>query len=100
MIGRPDVRVNRTITTSTVRDNGDNSRGGVAMKFDAIAFLESLFQRAELTPADLPGDWHILWDERAAMMEYDGEIPRERAEALALAEVLELMRTANPEPGR
>src|SRR5262245_2498751 len=35
-----------------------------------------------ITPADLPPDWHLLWDERAAIMEYDGGLPRERAEAL------------------
>src|SRR5262245_20590771 len=45
-----------------------------------------------LTPADLPGDWHFLWDERAAIMTYDGGLPRERAEALALADVFQQMR--------
>ena len=44
--------------------------------------------------ADLPADWHLLWDERAAIMEYDGGLPRERAEALALADVLDQMRRA------
>ena len=39
--------------------------------------------------ADLPADWHFLWDERAAIMEFDGGLPRERAEALALAHILE-----------
>ncbi len=41
-------------------------------------------------PDALPPDWHLLWDERAAVMEYEGRIPRERAEALALAEILRL----------
>ena len=45
-------------------------------------------------PDDLPGDWHFLWDERAAVMEYDGGLPRERAEALALAEIVKEMRAA------
>ena len=40
---------------------------------------------------DLPADWHFLWDERAAIMEYDGKFPREQAEALALAEIRKLM---------
>src|SRR5262249_18512620 len=42
-------------------------------------------------PDDLPRDWHLVWDERAAVMEYDGGLPRERAEALALAEILRQM---------
>src|SRR5262245_7115820 len=51
-----------------------------------------------LTPADLPADWHFLWDERAAIVEYDGGLPRERAEALALAGVLQRMRRAGQRP--
>ncbi|MGH9282045.1 MAG: hypothetical protein ACRD0S_03810, partial [Acidimicrobiales bacterium] len=27
---------------------------------------------ASVTPAELPPDWHFLWDERAAILEYDG----------------------------
>src|SRR5262249_34737413 len=51
-----------------------------------------------LAPADLPPDWHFVWDERAAIMEYDGGLPRERAEALALADVLRQMRRAGHWP--
>jgi hypothetical protein len=40
------------------------------------------------TPADLSPEWHLLWDERAAIMEYDGGIPREQAEHLALIDIL------------
>jgi hypothetical protein len=29
-----------------------------------------------LTPADLPADWQIFWEERAAIGEYDGGLPR------------------------
>jgi hypothetical protein len=32
-----------------------------------------------------------VWDERAAIMEYDGGMPRERAEHLALLDVVEQM---------
>jgi hypothetical protein len=39
------------------------------------------------SPADLPLDWRERWEERAAIMEYEGGLPRERAEALALAEI-------------
>jgi hypothetical protein len=37
---------------------------------------------------DLPAAWHVVWDERAAIMEYDGGLPREQAEHLALLEVV------------
>lgn len=40
---------------------------------------------------DLPGDWHAFWEERAAIMEFDGGLPRELAEHRALLEVLERM---------
>jgi hypothetical protein len=43
-------------------------------------------------PDDLPGDWRVQWEERAAILEYDGGLPRERAEATALAEIIRLMR--------
>jgi hypothetical protein len=71
------------------------------MKFDATAFLESLFGEAQppapdpgpgFGPDDLPGDWRVEWEERAAVLEYDGGQPRERAEALALREIVAKMR--------
>ena len=43
-------------------------------------------------PIDLPADWHLQWDERAAIMEADGGLTRERAEALALLDIVEQMR--------
>lgn len=74
------------------------------MRYDAVAFLESLFELPTggnegnqqetdpaIAPADLPADWHLAWDERAAIMEYDGGLPRERAESLALAEIIRAM---------
>lgn len=41
---------------------------------------------------DLPGDWRVEFEERAAIKEYHGGLPRERAEAQALAETVRLMR--------
>jgi len=41
---------------------------------------------------DLPIDWHFAWDERAAILEFDAGLPRERAEAKALDYVLEQAR--------
>ena len=44
-----------------------------------------------VTPADLPADWWLEWDERAAVMEYHGGMSRGRAEALALEDILRRM---------
>jgi hypothetical protein len=44
-----------------------------------------------LLPDRLPPDWHFLWDERAAIMEFDGGLPRERAEAGALNDIFQVM---------
>ncbi len=46
---------------------------------------------AAITPDDLPPEWHFVWDERAAIMEYEAGLPRERAEVLALAEIRQRM---------
>ena len=46
------------------------------------------------TAADLSADWHFAWDERAAIMEYDGGLSREQAEVHALLDILEQMRRA------
>lgn len=51
------------------------------------------------TPADLPADWRIEWEERAAIREYDGVQHREHAEAEALREIIDRMRTAGEYPG-
>ncbi len=45
-----------------------------------------------VSPSGLPAAWHFEWDERAADMEVNGQMPRERAEALALHDVLNRMR--------
>ncbi|MCC7291376.1 MAG: hypothetical protein IT449_04845 [Phycisphaerales bacterium] len=45
-----------------------------------------------LVPADLPEPWRELYEERAAIREYDGGQAREHAEAAALSEILEGMR--------
>ena len=73
------------------------------MKFDALTFLEELFgdgsakacPTATVLPTididDLPGDWRVWFEERAAIMEYHGGLPREYAEAEALKETARLM---------
>jgi hypothetical protein len=55
--------------------------------------LEFIFGEEELSasvvgPNDLPGDWRVEWEERAAVQEFDGGFPREWAEAFALRDVL------------
>jgi hypothetical protein len=45
----------------------------------------------DISPDDLPPDWRDDWEERAAIMEYDGGLPKEEAEAAALAETLQKM---------
>ncbi len=40
---------------------------------------------------DLPADWRGWFEERAAIMEYEGGLPRARADAEALAETVRLM---------
>ncbi len=77
------------------------------MQLDFVGFLDGLFSAdggvsetrviPPLTPNDLPADWHFLWDERAAIMEYDGGLPREHAEAAALADIIEIMTKAGIE---
>ena len=49
------------------------------------------FDVSTIGPDDLPGDWRCVFEERAAIMEYHGELPRELAEAKALAETVRLM---------
>jgi hypothetical protein len=44
-----------------------------------------------VTVSDLPPDWRAAYEERAAIMEFEGSLPRERAEELALRDVLNQM---------
>jgi hypothetical protein len=83
------------------------------MQYDAAAFLTGLFRSATsaqilstapnsvraLAPTDLPPEWHLLWEERAAIMEYDGGLPLEQAEALALADIAQVMKRTGTPPG-
>ncbi len=63
-----------------------------ALKQHKVEVLRYLEKPAIDSPEQLPVEWYLEWDERAAVMEYDGGLPRERAEALALADVLRRMR--------
>ena len=62
------------------------------MRYNAVVFLASLFEPAvDELPENMPGDWHVWWDERAADLERDG-MPRELAEQRSLAEVAKAMK--------
>lgn len=72
------------------------------MSYNALQHLQGLFcprgedervctAPAEITIEDLPSDWRVCFDERAAMMEHDACLPRERAETLALADTIRAM---------
>ena len=54
----------------------------------------------ETTGADLPADWRLEFEERAAIREYDGGQLREFAEAEALREIITQMRAAGESPQR
>ena len=41
------------------------------------------------SPVDLPMEWRIEWEERAAILEYDGGKTREEADRQSLTEILE-----------
>lgn len=59
------------------------------MTFDARQFLAELFRPGTArggTPADLPAEWRDVFEERASIMEYEGGLSREHAEAAALDE--------------
>lgn len=58
------------------------------MSYDAVAFLAGLFEAEgpAIGPDDLPDDWRVVYDERAGIMEYEGGLSRDEAEALALSE--------------
>ncbi|MDD5658354.1 MAG: hypothetical protein PHF00_13975 [Elusimicrobia bacterium] len=73
--------------------------------FDAKAFLEGLYRPAppawaDLGPDDLPGDWRMEFEERAAIKEFAGGLPREMAEAEALAETVAEMQNGPPDAGQ
>lgn len=59
------------------------------MIFDAATFLAGLFGSASpICPSGLPEDMEHAYEERAAIKEFCGNIPRNEAERQAWAEVV------------
>jgi hypothetical protein len=50
------------------------------------------YQGQIASPEDLPMDWRIEFEERAAILEYDGGLSREEADKQALSEIEHRMR--------
>jgi len=46
------------------------------------------------SPSDLPIDWRIEFEERAAILEFDGGLSREMADVEALQEIAQRIRDA------
>jgi hypothetical protein len=75
---------------------------------DANDFLEKLLRPLDLagpaitlaepptdiSPWNLPSEWRERWEERAAIMEYEAKMPKERAEFYALGDILRQMKLA------
>ena len=77
----------------TIAGNDAETDGELATRPSVTALGDPV--AAIASPNDLPGDWRIEWEERAAIREYEGGQTREHAEAEAFTEVLYRMRAAN-----
>ena len=62
---------------------------GMAMPFEAAVFLADLFgPMPRLYPEDLSEDLRFAYEERAAVKEFCGNVPRNEAERQAWVEVI------------
>ena len=64
-----------------------------AHKAELLALLNPA-SMPDIEPDDLPETWRELYEERAAIREYDGGQSRKHAEAEALREIVTMMRAA------
>ena len=68
------------------------------MAFDVVEYLNHLVKCdgdvvADIaSPSDLPINWRIDFEERAAILEYDGGLSREDADKQALEEIIERLK--------
>src|SRR5436309_100761 len=70
-----------------------------AVALELLAHKSAVLAALTIPQDHLPAEWHLLWDERAAIMEYDAGLPRERAEAAALKDILHQMQPPGVFPG-
>ncbi len=71
----------RLKTKPKMADNFVMARAGQALEAPTWISLE-----------DLPLDWRVEFEERAAILEYDGGLNREKADAQAFTEILQRIR--------
>jgi len=68
------------------------------MGFSVVKFLDGLVcgqipgSAVVASPHELPPDWRVEFEERAAILEYDGGLPRWQADEQALQEITEQIR--------
>lgn len=72
----------------------------LAHKAAVLDALASPWPIPAVNPDDLPPDWRDVYEERAGIMECDGGLPKEQAEAAALADTLTRMRACGALPPR
>jgi hypothetical protein len=60
-----------------------------------LSLLQEDAPTAEITPADLPADWRVEWEELAANRESETGKAKEHAEAEALHDIIVRMRGAS-----
>ena len=64
------------------------------MVADEVGSLD-MIRCSVLSPYDLPLEWRIEFEERAAILEYDGGLSRTNADQQALNEIRERMKYLN-----
>ena len=79
------ARLQRLRSEPLTARQSDSTSGGICRNFEGL----------DLTVGDLPPDWRIEWEERAAIREFDAGQVREHAEAEAFGEIVARMRAAD-----
>lgn len=94
-VGNPEVGMPGEVVTLLDLDAvfDPDRQPGTHIKSQRV--IEScVVKQCDLTSTtNLPIEWHWEWEERAAILEFDGELPREQAEHLALLDILKRMRS-------
>ena len=65
------------------------------VEYHTQAEITETYQRQISSPYDLPIDWRIDFEERVAILEYDGDWTREDAEMQAFDEIQKRMEINN-----